>query len=83
MRIAYVQIFVFPRHAIPWVRQSLIVHDIRIGLDPRVCDGAAHQICKVAVPLAEGEGVGWEWARNYGAMRLVANLLDGSDIKEH
>jgi len=59
------------------------MHDIRIGLDPRVGDGAAHQICKVAVPLAQGEGIGWEWARNYGAMSLVANLLDGSDIKEH
>jgi len=59
------------------------VHDIRIGLDPRVGDGAAHQICKVAVPLAQGEGIGREWTRNYRAMSLVTNLLNGGDVKEH
>ena len=59
------------------------MHDIRISLDPRVGDGAAHQIREVAVPLAQGESVRWEWARNYGAMSLVADLLYGSDVKEH
>jgi len=59
------------------------MHNISIGLDPRVGNWTAHQICKVAVPLAQGEGVGREWAGNYGAMGLVADLLDGSDIQEH
>lgn len=59
------------------------MHDVGTGLDPRVGDWAAHQICEVAVPPTQCEGIGWEWARNYGAMSLIANLLDGGDIKEH